>query len=124
MNLDIKVNISIGDDVTKIELIDKLSALHFLEIEITNNDFMFALGRRGIIPAANCIIRNIENVGKQLLIGKMEVEIPKRDKKIAYQECLKVCPDGWIVDKYFSTQTSFRYEDKKIFAVATIRKYE
>lgn len=113
---------STGEEIISIRIEDELSATAFLDIEMSYRDFVIALTSGN--GEMEFTARGIENVGKRHECEKFtfpfEAHEPysTRDER-AYAEGLKHCPEGWTMDNYFGSRSSFGQG----FAQATIRRW-
>lgn len=122
MEISGKLSISVGYEKTTLSIKDDNSKIQFLQCIIDNNEFLNAIGSKGLVECY-CKLINTDVVGKKLVIDSMIFVVPKQDRELAIEIAKERCPQGWIPDEYFSSQDSFMYKDGKIFAKTTIRKW-
>ena len=73
-------------------------------------------------------VNNLGRVGMKREHKTLEFRISKdiayEDRKdMAYELALENCPEGWVPDKYFSSQGSFFNKDGVEMARTTIRRW-
>jgi hypothetical protein len=107
-----------------LQLRDCNSTIGFLEIYIKPEDLCHLIGGQGRVDCDFDIYLD-NRIGKKHENKKFEFEIESRDlfshelKAIADSQLT----DGWIADKYFSSQDSFFTKDGKQYARCTIRRW-
>lgn len=101
----------------------------FVEVKISADNFVKALGRLGNVEC--CIMLNrLDRVGKILKLDKLEIEVTKdiyynRDKnKNLLKNIVNIaCPNGWEPDLYFDSKDSLFIKDNKYYVRVTIRQW-
>lgn len=121
------ITLLVNSDSVTLSLRDEVSGVQVLEVELTPEDFCALLGRHAYLE---CSIKygHLDRIGKKLEIDHIKFPMPECDYKdrgnVAYQEALKVCPKGWVIDNYFGSKDSFGWDkDGKKFGRATIRRW-
>jgi len=128
MKLDGRISILGSEDEVKISIHDNNANCLLAEVVLTPEDFVHAaLGR---LAYMKCIVETgpIEHIGKQMILDKMEFEVPEEIewnelRDWAKEKAVEECPSGWVPDQYFGSQNSFFSHDGKRFARTTIRKW-
>jgi hypothetical protein len=113
------------DDNIRMVVSDKDAGIDFLELELTNTQFVNAtMNRLGCTSVKNAEVRGIENVGKVQEFKDFSFEVPEQcTKKLAIKIVQEVCPKGWVPDLSFSSQGSFYEENGKDYATTMIRRW-
>lgn len=135
--LEGKVTIACGrrgaDDLptVRIEITDDLSFVQFLDLKMTAEEFVSAIGGLGHVPC-EFTLRGLDKVGKVHEHDTLELELgpagdysfdrKKRAQMLANQWCEKN-EGGWYPDLQFNSQTSFFAKNGRQFARTTIRRY-
>lgn len=116
---DGRITILIDQMVTRIELYDSDSGLTFAEIKLTPEQLSTALSRLSMTPCEITLVDNMDLVGKKLEVKTHSFVLPfnpsmpsweKYSDEELYDLAVKSLgdnPDGWIPDKYFSSQNTF-----------------
>ena len=123
---DGRITMLAGEDGMKIELHDNEASITFVCIKLTPKQLSRALGRLGYTEC-KIEVHGLDKVGKKMEHKSIEFELPEThtfmDKKIAEKVGIAVCPEGWVPDLYFGSQTSFFTKDKIQYARMTIRRW-
>ena len=128
MKLDnAKITIMVDQSRTTIELHDSKSSILIASIELTAEQFCRAIGRGAY---TECVIEmndSLHLLNKTMENKYFEFEIPdvgyKEEQRVAKEQVIKLCPEGWEPDLYFASQDSFFRKDEKSFARCTIRRW-
>lgn len=127
------VTILIDENGAHIEVRDKNASILLVDVKMTPESFMAALGRTGHCPADLQVTEYPERIGKTMKVDSLSFQLPARAKNLYGEECAniarlkaeKVCPKGWQADMYFGSQNSyFTAKDGQKWARTTIRKWE
>ena len=114
------------EDYMSITLVDGASRISFLDIKMTLEEFAKAVTGQGFIPF-NGTARNFGNLGKQKITEDFEFKMPSNDfinrKESAAVEAKRVCPEGWLIDTYFGSQSSFVEKGGDCWASTSIYKF-
>jgi len=112
---------SVQQDCVFFTLRDKNSGMR-MEMRFSKETFTDVLG--GLHgPEFEVEIRGMENWGKKLEVDTLIFEVSSRDKEEANTIALQKCPKGWKPDNYYGSQNSFFYNEDKLFAKTTIRRW-
>ncbi len=121
------ITLLFSPDGLTIELQDKASSIRFIEIELDPQQVVEAFSRRSRTPC-NISCRGLEKVGKRMVMGNLEFEMPEHNYTnrdiIAKQAAERACPVGWESDMYFGSRDSFFRKNGKEFAKTIMRKWE
>ncbi len=124
-----QISIIVGNDGVEIQIHSKSASLRIIEIKLSSNDFVRALGRLGYLPC-ECRIMSPDRANKTHEHKSFEFELPesanwRNQKEIAIKTVDSVCPEGWEPDHYFGAQDSFRTDQKtgKTYAKTHIRRW-
>lgn len=126
-----ELTISIRDDAVHIEIEDGDAAVTFVEVAVSPEKFVAALGRLGHVPVISCEVRALDKIGTKMEVDKLEFQMPKSNafelgdakRLTARMLSLKSCPKGWTPDQSFSSRTSFFYKGGNEYARCTIRRW-
>ena len=72
---------------------------------------------------------DLSKVGKEMEVGEHRFELPSdsydREERlrVARDEAIATCPEGWKPDMYFGSRDSFYAKDGKNYARCTIRRW-
>ena len=119
----LKGNISISKDsegVVNIRVQDEESRAHFIDIEMTKEEFADALFGLAARPV-EFTLDKVERVGKRKVTQSIKLEMPLKDysygeekrkmaKEIILRFALKQIEEtgkGWVADLYLRSQTTF-----------------
>lgn len=113
------------DNAVNISLHDKDSGITFIEMKLTREQFInAAMNRLAMTHVENAEVRDLDKVGKRLVLDTIKVEIPKYgDEKSAIELVQKNCPEGYVPDLYFKSRESFSQDNGKYYAQTRIRKW-
>lgn len=113
------------NDLIRIAVRDQDSGTVFLEMELTREQFInAAMNRLADCDVKKTEVRDLDRVGKKMVTKSLSFEVREfNDEEEARREVKVVCPDGWIPDMGFNTQTSFYSKDGKRFAKTLIRQW-
>jgi len=126
-----KISISVthcgsGEKYISIELIDEASGIHFVDAKMSFEDFAKAITGQAHMKM-HFKARGLDRVGKVMEHKPFEFVIPKCDYHdrlhIAEKIAVRICPEGWVPDKYFGSKDSFFEKDGKQYARTTIRRW-
>jgi len=127
MNIKGEISILINRESTTIEIRDKEACTIFAQITLTPDQLSSALSRLSQTP---CEIKvgGLEKIGKVHENGTLEFEIPeniasKKNDDDLHKVATSLLKDGWVADKYFSSQRTFFTKDGKPHARCTIRRW-
>ena len=135
--IDGEVFIRFGEDGLRIEIEDANANIRFLEIELNPKETLRAMsGVKG--AKAKFTVRGLEYVGKKHENSTFEFKIPKatkgldrfKDRKQYWsmlqqigQILLDENGEGWELDGYFGSQTSFFSKDGEDWVRGVIRRW-
>ena len=115
-----------GNDYFELRIEDEPSSKLILSVNLDDKQFAHMLSSR----VANGLGKYFESdatVGKKLVVDHIEFEVVGHSdyspKEEAIEQVDQHVPSGWVADKYFGSQNSFRQEGGKTFARATIRTW-
>lgn len=113
------------DDRIFLSIKDKKSGIRFVDLELTREQFInAAMNRLAECNVKTAHIHNIANVGKKLERKPLVVEIPAyHDDKAALAISTRMCPPGWDVEPYFTSQDSFFSKGDKFYARTSIVRW-
>ena len=127
MKLEGRISVLINRDGTTIEVEDENANAMFLKITLTPEQLSAALSRQ---KAVECEIevRGLEKIGKKHENKRFEFEIPSdlassRNENELQKLAQSLLSDGWIAERYFSSQDSFFKKDGVQYARCTIRRW-
>jgi hypothetical protein len=127
MKLEGSISILINREKTTIEIKDENANARFLTITLTPEQLSAALSRQMAIEC-EIEVSGIEKIGKKHENKQFEFEITK-DLKYSKNtdELQKLAQsqlsDGWIAERYFSSQNSFFEKNGVQYARCTIRRW-
>jgi len=104
---------------------DKTSGTAFVELELTNEQFVNAtMNRLGNTDVMSAEVQGMDRVGKTHEYKPLEFPITKwRDADEARSIVGNYCPEGWIPDMGFNNQATFFEKEGKRYARTTIRRW-
>jgi hypothetical protein len=115
-----------GDDGMRLELRDESSRQTFLYVHVPEDQVSKMLSRLASIPC-RFGLHAPERVGLIHEHKSFAFPIPKSDfktrREIAIQAGESLCPEGWVMDRDFSSQNSFFALNGEEMARTTIRRY-
>lgn len=119
--------IFIGSEGTTIEIEDREANTRFVKIELTVEQLSMALSSQSYVPC-KIEVSGLDIVGKKHECESFEFEIPNNLASSKYEDELQKIAqsklkDGWIAERYFSSQNSFFKKEDKQYARCTIRRY-
>ena len=127
MKLEGRISVLINRDGTTIEVEDENANARFLKITLTPEQLSAALSRQ---MAVECEIevRGLEKIGKKHENKRFEFEIPSdlansRNENELQKLAQSLLSDGWIAERYFSSQDSFFKKNGVQYARCTIRRW-
>jgi hypothetical protein len=127
MKLEGRISVLINRDGTTIEVEDENANARFLKITLTPEQLSAALSRQ---MAVECEIevKGLEKIGKKHENKRFEFEIPSdlvssRNENELQKLAQSLLNDGWIAERYFSSQDSFFKKDGVQYARCTIRRW-
>lgn len=126
MEIKGQITLLFNHDGLRIEVTDKEASVRFLDIELNQKQTCQALSRLGNTP---CEIRvqGLDRIGKKHECKIFEFELGNvewlKEKESAIKKVKKLCPEGWVPDLYFSSQSSFFTKDGKKCARTFIRRW-
>ncbi len=116
---NVSISILVNEDRSTIELYDEDANILFVEVKLSNDQLVSALSRLVHTPVKECIVTNLENVGKERLQKALIFEVHQtlpldRDtrNKILFKLAKEAADPGWTARDYFNGQNSvFRHGD-------------
>lgn len=113
------------DNCIRITIHDKTSGMRFVNLELTNEQFVNAtMNRLGNTDVMSAEVIGLDRVGKTMEHKPLEFPITNwRDDNEARATVEKYCPEGWIPDMGFNNQHTFFEKDGKRYARTTIRRW-
>jgi hypothetical protein len=124
--IDAKITITAQyNDNIYIKIRDKKSNVVFVEMELTREQFVnAAMNRLAECDVKYATVRSLNAVGKEMVQQPFTFEIPDaNDEACAIVIAKASCPEGWVPDLYFRSQTSFFNKDGKHYARTMIRRW-
>lgn len=123
------ISLLFNDDGLRIEIRDNVSATTFFKAYLTPKQTCQAMSRLAHTPCETAEVRNIDRLGKKLIVDTFAFELPgkiswENQKEVAKEIALKTCPHGWVPNLAFSSQGSFLKRGGKNFARTTISRWE
>lgn len=111
-----------GKEKIRIVVRDRKSRIQFLDLEIGYDDFAKAITGLSEVDC-DATLNGAEKFGLKKEIVKVKAKMPdefnySNKKEIAYDVCMKECPDGFVIDKYFGSKNSFVTTKDGSYAVA------
>lgn len=101
------------DEFIEISITDDDARLTFAKVKISYADFAACLTGASEVHCS-VAVNGLHNVGKLRETDSLRFKMPKGsgfwDKDAAAKEAKRICPEGWLVSAYFSSQDSF-YDD-------------
>ena len=127
MELQGKISVFINREQTDIEVTDESANVTFLRITLTPEQLSAALSRQMRVECKIKVV-GIDKIGKKHENKTFEFEIPSNLSSSRHEiELQKIAQsllkDGWVADKYFSSQNSFFKKDGVQYARCTIRRW-
>lgn len=113
----------------EIELHDDISGTNFAKIFLDSKATCEALSRLARTECTKAEVKDLDKVGKKQEIDHIKFKFSNKPyygeerRRLAYEEALKNCPEGWEVDNNFGSQNSFFSKDNEDWARATIRRW-
>lgn len=129
MKIEGQLTIFANEGTVRLELKDKNACVRFLELDITADSLIAALGRLGHVPC-EFEVRNLTKIGAVMEHKQFEFKLPgstnigrtaERDQ--AVKEVKIVCPEGWEPDLSFSSQNTFFTKEGHRLARTIIRRW-
>ena len=127
MKLEGRISILINRDGTTIEIEDEKANTRFVRITLTPEQLSAALSRQMAVEC-ELEVKGLSRVGKVHENKSFEFEIPKdlassRNEQNLHEIAQSLLTDGWVADRYFSSQNSFFQKDGVRYARCTIRRW-
>lgn len=127
MKLEGRISIIINRDETTIEIEDENANVRFLKITLTPKQLSAALSRQADVKC-EIEVRGLEKIGKTHENRDFEFEIPNglagsKNESELHKLAQSLLSDGWIADRYFSSQNSFFKKNGVQYARCTIRRW-
>lgn len=111
-----RITLLVSAERCTIEIYDRLSVTRFIEVKMTAENFVTALGRQRDTEC-ECTLTGLDHVGMKREMSQIEFELPDHTyatrKQVAIEEVKKHTPEGWIADTYFGSQNSFTNQFNK-----------
>jgi len=126
MKIDAQISIIASyDNCIWIKIHDKASSATFVELELTNEQFVnAAMNRLGNTEVKSAEVHRLERVGKTLEHKPLEFPVINwHDVDEARRLVKDFCPKGWIPDMGFESQYSFFEKNGTHHARTTIRRW-
>lgn len=108
---------------------DRNASTRFLEMRMTAEGFVAALGRLGHVPC-DLDFHDLDHVGKTMENKHFDFPLPPEGKQGRYAEketavevIKTACPEGWTPDLSFNSQNSFYSKNGHRFARTVIRRW-
>jgi hypothetical protein len=127
MKLEGRISVLINRDETTIEVEDENANARFIKITLTPEQLSAALSRQ---MAVECEIevKGLEKIGKKHENKTFDFEITSelansRNENELQKLAQSLLNDGWIAERYFSSQGSFFKKDGVQYARCTIRRW-
>ncbi len=118
-----------GDCGVTIELRDDESNTTFARVKLSSEQWIDAMSRQSYVKC-EIDVHGLDRVGKKMIMQKDfkfvvgDVDIPYDEQNLlAKEKAFEVCPDGWIPDTSFSSRDSLWFENGKLWASTTLRKW-
>ena len=132
MKLNMKMSLLISADKyggTTLEITDDKSHCTFLRANITEEQLVLMMGRMACVKIEATVVA-LDKVGKRCEFKEFVFKVSDKDdfgheerKEKAIEEGLKQTPDGWIMETYFGSQSSFFDKGKEVWARTRIERY-
>lgn len=129
MKIEGDITIYANDGYVDIHIRDRNASTGFVELRVSSEGFVAALGRLGHVPC-ELTVRNLDHVGKNMENGHFEFKLPDSDKlgrsnekELALEAIKTACPQGWTPDLHFNSQNSFFTKNGHRFARTIIRRW-
>jgi len=128
LNANITIRSTYGDSI-RIKIQDITSGITFVDVELTRESFINAtMNQLACSPVKEATVYHLDKVGKNMEMKPFKFELPAgtdsiHEKEVAESMIDKVCPNGWVPDRGFNTQTSFEHKNNKIYARTSIRRW-
>lgn len=127
MKLEGRISILISREQTTIDIQDENANVKFLKITLTPEQLSAALSRQMAVEC-EMEVRGIQKIGKTHENKSFEFEIPNglagsKSEDELHKLAQSLLSDGWVADKYFSSQNSFFKKDGIQYARCTIRRW-
>lgn len=130
MNINGRISILTNGEYTSIQIKDEASAIVFVDIRLTPEQFCRAIGREMSVECAKTEIRGTDLLGKKMenkyytfFVGDLK---KGQTEELNRQATLSLKRDGmadWVPDKYYGSQGSFFSKEDKNHARVTIRRW-
>jgi hypothetical protein len=130
---DPRITIFASEEGVKIEVHDNTALIQFLEITMSPEKFLAALGRQGHVKCESATIMGLDRIGKKHENKTVEIPLPdeikvpdKQRKEKAFKAAKAYVAEyfpGWIPDNHFSSQGSFFKKGEEWWARVTIRRW-
>lgn len=126
-----EITILINRDDVLIEISDGKSRLDIIKLTMNHKNFCKALSREANNPCKIELYDNKGYLNRKMEVDKISFPMPidsefdslENREKIAYEQALKFCPEGWEPDDYFSSKDSFFYIGEYFYGKAIIRRW-
>lgn len=116
-------------DYIKITIEDKNSAMSFVIIKVSCEEFAKALTGLGCVDCKGDVA-GLNKIGKKHEHKTLVFEIPEsvyKNSKFRKEKTVEIikkeCPKGWVPDESFNNQNSFSQHKDKYYARTTIRRW-
>ena len=125
---DGRITILVDENGCKIEIKDNDANVTMVRVNLTVEQFCQAMGRLGNTKCEKLEVFGLDKIGKKMENKHFEFPFDRKCEwsergEVAYEEALKVCPEGWYPDKYFGSQNSFFIKDGQEYARVIIRRW-
>ena len=112
-----------GEKYISIQIKDESSRIRFLEVKISLDQFAECITGRSEVPIM-MTVSGLEHIGKVKESKPMSFPISSHDRDLAAKLAKELCPEGWLVSKYFGSQKSFSHDNAEGYtAHTTIYRY-
>jgi len=127
MKVEGRISILINRENTTIEIQDEKANARFVTVTLTPEQLSAALSRQMAVEC-ELVVKGLEKVGKKHENKYFEFEIDENIRSSKYENELhkiaeSLLTDGWVADRYFSSQNSFFKKDGKQYARCIIRRW-
>ncbi len=117
----------IDEHGTTIQIDDKDACCNIIDIQLSNDQLAAILSRQARVEC-DLNVYNLDDIGKKHESKDFEFEIPNNLVGSENAEKLHIIAtelltNGWLADRYFSSQRSFFKRDGKQYASCVIRRW-
>lgn len=124
--IKVLVSMNYNNNMFNLTIKDVNASTQFLKLKMSPDDYVMAIS--GCPTQVMCAVQHLDRVGTYMHFCTFKFPMPKCSFRIKRELAVKIatelCPEGWVSDNYFGSQTSFMLSDDGIeWAQTTIRTY-